>query len=255
MSTITVIVLARNEEKMIEDCLISVKFASEIIVVDSTSTDKTIDIAKEHGAKIITDTSNDFSAKRNLGLQRATSEWVLYVDADERVTEKLKDSMLQRMNGSGTLPNAFRVRRQNYYLGNYAWPSVEKLERFFKKDVLEGWKGALHESPVVKGDIGELEGYLLHYSHRDLSLMVAKTNEWSETEAYLRLSAHHPKMSWWRFPRVMIGAFFDSYIGQGGWRVGTAGLIESIYQAFSIFITYAKLWELQNHKQSPQKAP
>ena len=75
--------------------------------------------------------------------------------------------------------------------------------------------------------------------------MISKTIEWSQIEAELRFNANHPKITWWRFPRVMLSAFFDSYIKQGGWRVGTAGIIESIYQAFSIFITYAKLWEKQ----------
>jgi len=75
--------------------------------------------------------------------------------------------------------------------------------------------------------------------------MVDKTLGWSKTEAELRFDSNHPKITWWRFPRVMISAFVNSYIIQGGWRVGTAGLVESIYQAFSIFITYARLWEKQ----------
>ena len=246
MNTITAIVLAKNEEKMIGDCLASVKFANEIILIDSQSTDKTAAIAKEHGAKIFEETSRDFSAKRNLGLQKASGEWVLYIDADERVTERLKESMLQRVNGKGTLPVVFRVKRQNYYLGNNPWPHIEKLERFFKKDALTGWYGALHESPTVKGEVGDLDGYLLHYTHRDLSQMIVKTNQWSETEALLRFDAQHPVMSWWRFPRVMIAAFLNSYIKQGGFRAGTTGLIESMYQSYSIFITYVKLWELQH---------
>jgi len=245
MNTLTAIILAKNEEKLIADCLKSVKFADEIILIDSNSNDKTVPIAKEYGVKVLEEASTDFSAKRNLGLQKATSDWILYIDADERVTEKLKASIQQQMNAQGTLPVAFRVKRQNYYLGNHPWPQVEKLERLFKKDALLGWEGALHESPKIKGEVGDLEGYLLHYTHRDLSQMVAKTNEWSEIEALLRLQVNHPQMSWWRFPRVMIAAFFDSYIKQGGFRLGTAGLIESTYQAFSLFITYAKLWEVQ----------
>lgn len=76
--------------------------------------------------------------------------------------------------------------------------------------------------------------------------MVEKTNKWSDTEALLRFNSNHPKMTWWRFPRVMLTAFFNSYIRQGGWKAGAVGLIESVYQSFSMFITYAKLWELQN---------
>ena len=78
--------------------------------------------------------------------------------------------------------------------------------------------------------------------------MVAKTNLWSEIESALRLKNSHPPMTWWRFFRVMVSAFYDSYFRQAGYKLGTVGLIESIYQAFSIFITYAKLWEKQNKK-------
>jgi hypothetical protein len=242
---ITAIILTRNEEAVIGDCLASVSFCNEIIVIDTGSTDKTIALAQEKNAKIFTDNSTDFSAKRNLGLAKATGDWVLYVDADERISDPLRDEILLQMQHPESTTHAFRVKRKNYYLGNHAWPSVERMERLFRKSALKGWQGALHESPVVEGQIGELEGYLIHYTHRGLSQMVTKTNTWSETEALLRLQAQHPLMSWWRFPRVMIGAFFHSYIRQGGWKVGTAGLIESMYQAFSAFITYAKLWELQ----------
>ena len=117
---------------------------------------------------------------------------------------------------------------------------------------MKGWYGKIHESPQVEGEIGELQNYILHYTHRDLGQMLDKTNEWSEVEAELRFKSDHPKMSWWRFPRVMISAFFDSYYKQKGYKAGIAGLIESIYQSFSIFITYAKLWEKQlNEKLRP----
>jgi hypothetical protein len=78
--------------------------------------------------------------------------------------------------------------------------------------------------------------------------MVEKTNKWSVIEARLRFDAGHPPVVWWRFPRVMLQAFSNSYITQGGWKAGAVGLMESMFQAFSIFITYAKLWELQQDK-------
>jgi hypothetical protein len=78
--------------------------------------------------------------------------------------------------------------------------------------------------------------------------MLNKTIEWSKIEAQLRLNAHHPKVVWWRLIRVMLTGFWDSYIKQGGWKAGTAGFIESIYQAYSMFVTYATLWEMQKEK-------
>ncbi len=122
------------------------------------------------------------------------------------------------------------------------------MERLFWKDSLIKWKGKVHESPVVSGSVGILNEPLLHYTHRTLDEMVNKTNEWSATEAKLRYEAGHPPVVWWRFIRVMFTAFSDSYFIQGGWKAGVTGLIESIYQSFSIFITYAKLWELQESK-------
>ncbi|EKD68144.1 MAG: hypothetical protein ACD_48C00061G0005, partial [uncultured bacterium] len=86
----------------------------------------------------------------------------------------------------------------------------------------------------------------IHYTHRNLELMTAKTNQWSEVEADMLLASHHPLMNELRFIRIMLTKFFDSYIKQGGWKIGTPGLIESLYQAYSYFIIYAKLWEKQN---------
>ena len=198
------------------------------------------------GAKVFDRSSDDFSDLRNFGLEKASGEWIVYVDADEKVTKELAADIKNKTAHENF--SAFKVKRKNFYFGVHEWPYIEHLERVFKKDKLEGWYGRLHESPKVKGSIGTLDGYLYHYTHRNLTLMVSKTIEWSKIEAELRYKSGHPKMSWWRFPRVMLTAFFDSYIRQGGWRVGTVGLIESMYQSFSIFVTYARLWEMQQEK-------
>lgn len=243
------IIIAKNEEERIADCIDSISFCDEIVVVDSSSTDKTVAIAKRMGAVVFEQQSSDFSDMRNFGLSKAKGEWIFYIDADERATPELaRDIKYQIVNSKNESIGAFKVKRKNFYLGNHEWPYIEHLERVFKKEKLKGWYGKLHESPKVDGEISELDGFLLHYSHRDLSLMLEKTIEWSQIEAETRLKAGHPKMTWWRFPRVMVTAFWDSYIRQEGWKAGTAGLIESMYQSFSMFITYARLWEMQNKK-------
>lgn len=254
MNKLSTIIITKNEENMIADCLESISFSDEIIVVDNGSEDRTVDVAKRLGAKVYIHKTSDFSELRNFGLEKAKGEWVLYVDADERVTHELAQD-IKNYCGAGSRfarqiskPVAFRIKRKNFYLGNHEWPKIEALERLFKKSALNEWRGQLHESPVIHGPIGELDGFLNHYTHKSLTEMLKKTIEWSEIEAELRFKANHPKMVWWRFPRVMISAFIDYYIVQKGWKVGTAGLIESIYQSFSIFITYARLWELQNEK-------
>lgn len=247
MNKISAVVIAKNAEGLIAECLESIKFCDEVIVIDSGSSDRTVQIAKDFGARVFEISGTDFSERRNLGLQKAYGDWILYVDTDERVSSELKSNIKIQISKADEFA-AFKIKRKNFYFGNFEWPHVEKLERLFRKDNLKGWHGKIHESPIVEGRVGMLDGFLLHYTHRDLSSMVDKTIEWSEIEAELRFKNNHPKMSWWRFPRVMVTAFFDSYIRKKGYRAGIAGLIESIYQSFSMFITYARLWELQNKK-------
>lgn len=243
MIKISGVVITKNAENLIADCLDSLSFCDEIVIIDNKSEDRTKEIAEKMRAKVYEYSSDNFSEMRNFGLKKASGEWLLYVDADERITPELAMNIKTSVNDDKF--SAFRIKRKNFYFGNHEWPYIEYLERLFKKEKLEGWQGKLHESPKVRGSIGTLEGYLLHYTHRNLTSMVNKTIEWSKIEAELRFNSGHPKMTWWRFPRVMSTAFWDSYVRQGGWKVGTVGLIESIYQAFSIFVTYARLWEMQ----------
>lgn len=248
MGKISAVVIAKNAQELIEECLESLKFCDEIIVVDAGSKDKTLEIAAKFGAKIIRSEPDDYAHSRNLGLRSASYEWILYVDTDERVSPQLKSNIKNQVAKVSNEYSAFKIKRKNFYFGKHEWPYIEKLERLFKKDSLKGWYGKIHESPIVDGKIGVLDGFLLHYTHRDLSSMVNKTIEWSRIEAELRFKANHPKMNWWRLIRVMITAFFDSYIKQGGYKIGVPGLVESLYQSFSIFVTYARLWELQRSK-------
>lgn len=245
---LSVIIITFNEEQMIRDCLSSIgEWVDEILIIDGGSVDKTVEIAQSLGTKVFVNKFKDFASQRNFALEKAMGEWVLYVDADERVTPELREGILKQVQNDEEEKYAgFYIQRKNFYLGNHEWPKIEKLERLFKKEKLEGWYGKVHESPKVLGELGELDGFLLHYTHRDLSSMFYKTIEWSKIEAQLRFDAHHPKMAVWRFPKVMFMAFWNSYITQKGWKIGVVGLIESLYQSFSMFISYARLWELQD---------
>lgn len=248
MSKISAVIITKNQENIIADCLDSVSFCDEIVVIDGGSEDRTVEVAKRMNAKVFELKASDFSKLRNFGLEKAKGDWVLYVDTDERVTDPLRRNIESEIMNHESGIVAYRVQRKNFYLGTSAkneWPYIEKLERLFRRENLKGWKGELHESPIIHGKIGELDGYLLHYTHRDLGLMLNKTIEWSKIEAELRFKSGHPKMVWWRFLRVMITSFFDWYVRQKGYRAGTVGLIESIYQMFSMFVTYARLWETQ----------
>jgi hypothetical protein len=248
MILLSAIIISKNEEDIIADCLDSVRFCGEVILIDNNSTDRTSDIAKSLGAKILKGDTDNFAELRNLGLKAAKGKWVLYIDADERVTPELEKDILEKVQDKKSSYSSYRVLRKNYYLGNFEWPHIEEIQRLFRKSELQEWYGKLHESPKISGETSTLDGFLTHCTHRNLTSMVDKTNKWSEIEADLRFSAHHPKMSWWRFPRVMMTAFLDSYIKQKGYKLGTPGLIESLFQAYSMFITYAKLWERQQQQ-------
>ena len=241
-TTISAVILAKNEELRIKKCLESLRWVDELLVIDNDSTDKTVTLAKRLGVKVIACKEKDFSRLRDIGKENTTGDWILYIDADEIVPGALRSEILERIESNSAV--AYYIRRKNYYLG-HPWPYQDKMQRLFLRRTLGGWQGAVHETAIVNGLTGTLVHPLEHNSHRTLEEMVKKTNEWSQIEAKLRLDAHHPSVAWWRLLRVMVTGFFESYIGQGGWRAGTVGLIESIYQGYSMFITYAKLWEMQ----------
>lgn len=241
---ISAIILAKDEEDRIDECIRSVSFCDEIIVVDNTSQDKTRSIAENAGARVISLSFDSFSQLRNCGAKEAKGQWLLYVDADELVSSVLRASIVAASQDEKNQYSAYRIQRKNKYLG-VEFPAIEYIVRLMKRSALLQWEGIVHETAMVKGDVGDLDGVLDHYTHRSLTHMVEKTNKWSEIEATLRFNAGHPPVVWWRILRVMVTGFYESYITKGGWKVGKVGFIESMYQSFSMFITYAKLYEMQ----------
>jgi len=248
---LSVIIITKNEEDTIADCIKAVKeIADEIIVVDALSIDKTSEIAKDLGAKVFVRNFTNFSDQRNFGFKRSRGDWVLYLDADEQATEEFKTELkktianYKKESGIG----GYFIKRRNFYLGK-DWNYTDKVQRLFRREFFGGWHGKVHESARITGEFGVIESPVLHYTHRDFYRMVEKTNEWSEFEAEERLLAHHPQMNILRFIRVMLTGFFKSYFCENGWRNGTAGVVEAVYQAFSMFITYAKLWEAQRGRE------
>lgn len=241
---LSTIIITKNEEKNIEECIKSVSFSGQIIVVDNNSSDKTVEIARKNGAEVINVNLFNFSKQREAGLKNVKYDWILYLDADERITSQLKEE-IEKVISDKNSQEVYRIKRKNFYFGKHEWYFYGKIERLFRKDALKGWFGDIHESPSFTGSVGDLEGFIDHFTHQDLGSMTQKTIEWSDLEAKIRFETNHPKMTWWRFPRVMITAFITYYIKQKGYKAGTAGLIESVFQSYSSFITYAKLWEMQ----------
>ena len=242
------VIITKNEHERLAACIQALRFCDEVVVLDNGSEDDTVEIARHHGAVVHSLPDGDFAQMRNYAKEHVRGKWLLYIDADEIVTQELADQIVHAVHDwkSGN-PDVYALHRKNYYLG-FLWPTHEWMTRLFRVPALIEWKGAVHETPITLGPVGKLSAYLLHDTHRNLEQMVQKTNEWSKTEAKLRFDAGHPKITWWRFIRVMMTGFWQSYITQGGWKAGAVGWIESIFQAFSMFVTYAKLWELQNDR-------
>lgn len=244
-NSVSAIVIARNEAVRLPTCLKSLSWTDELIVVDNGSTDTTAEIAKKYHALVVSAKTDEFSALRDAGAKRAQGKWLLYVDADETVSTNLAAEIKTVIRDSKAA--AYFIPRDNFYMG-HRWPYRDGMIRLIRRDALVRWEGKLHEHAVINGSVGTLSNSFIHMTHRTLEEMVAKTNEWSDVEAKLRFEANHPHVTWWRLFRVMITGFIDSFFRQGGWKAGVVGWIESMYQAFSMFITYAKLWELQQKK-------
>jgi len=252
--TLSVIVIAKNEAKLIGDCLRSVvNFADEIVLVDSGSTDKTPQIAKKFGAKVIYLPSEklEFARWRNIGLRQAKGEWVFYLDADEKFTPELKKEVKQIIAAKGKMHSAFAVPRRNFLLGKELhwggwWPDYVK--RFFRKKHLEKWAGRLHEEPIFVGSLGKLKSPLIHIQPEVIGPMLEKSIRWSKIEAELLYDAGHPPVVWWRIVRMFLTTLFDRLFKKQGFRDGTEGWIESIYQAFHTALVYMQLWEIQKKR-------
>lgn len=247
---ISVVVIAKNEEGKIGDALASVKdLADEILVLDGGSTDKTIAIASKAKAKVVKQKGKSYSDWRNQGIKEAEGDWIFYLDADERVTPELKQEIRNIMISDKSQCVAYAIPRKNIIFGREMkhggwWPDYVK--RLFKKAALGRWVGELHEDPVFEGELGHLKSALVHLKHNNISEMIAKTNKWSVVEAKLLFGVGHPKMTWWRFFRIMTGELWYRLIVKKGFLDGTEGTIYSIYQMFSRYVTYVKLWEMQN---------
>jgi len=252
---LSIIIIAGNEEKNIKNCLKSCTWADEIILVAANSTDNTVSVSKNTIPDIIiVETSDEynknFSKWRNLGYEKSTGEWIFYVDADEIVTEKLKNEILSVTKN--TSHSYYVVPRANHYLGKrvrYGGSYPDYVKRLYYRPKFKGYTGYLHEEPVITGSMGYLKFELEHYTHKDLYSMLNKTITWTDMEAKALFASQHPPVVWWRFLRMMLTKFWQRLIKQQMWRDGDVGWISVIFETYDTFIIYARLWELQQNEQ------
>lgn len=247
---LSAVVLTKNEEENIKECLQSLSFCDEIIVIDDFSTDKTVEIAKEMGVFVFTQLlNNDFSAQRNFGLKKAKGEWILFVDADERVSLALRDEIIQLTNNPITQYSGFNIKRTDFMwrkeLKHGELANV-KLLRLAKKDVGR-WKGKVHEVWKIKGKIGELKNPLLHYPHPTLTEFLQNINFYTNLRAK-ELYMQDIQVYWASIILYPLGKFFLNYFIKLGFLDGIPGLIQAILMSFHSFLVRGKLWILWQKK-------
>lgn len=240
---ISLIVITRDEQALIAQCLKSAWFCDELVVVDSFSTDHTVEIARGLGAQVYQHEFTDYVMQKQLSLDRATGDWVLLLDADEQATHDLGEEILAAV----TAPNpahGFQIRRLLYHLGHYYPYGIypDRPVRLFRRD--RGHIGGRdpHDKVVVDGTIGRLQNPILHFSYRDVADHVATINRFSSRAATEQQPGFFTPVQMLSNP---LWRFFNFYVLRGGFRDGGRGLYAAMTAAFYVFLKYAKLYERQ----------
>ncbi|MGR8932759.1 MAG: glycosyltransferase family 2 protein [Gammaproteobacteria bacterium] len=243
---ISVIIITLNEEENIRACLESVVWADEIVVVDSGSSDATREICREFTDKILLNENwQGYGYQKNLALQQATGDWVLSLDADERVSQELRRA-LQAVIASPQA-DAYALPRQAYFLGKAMrhggwWPDY--VVRLFRRGKGRFSDVIVHETVQVQGSVKKLKEPIIHYSYVSLEQLLAKINKYSSAGA-LQAQAKNKRGSMMKALGKGCWTFFRAYCLRAGFLDGAAGLIAALAKAEETYYRYLKLAYLQ----------
>jgi glycosyltransferase involved in cell wall biosynthesis len=252
-STLSAIVITRNEAHNLDDCLQSMHgLVDEIIVVDSQSTDATVAIAQQHGAKVAQPADwPGFGPQKNRALDMATCDWVFSIDADERVTPELVAEMKHVLQ-TGRTTAAYKLPRLSSYCGKFihhaGW-QPDYVLRLFKRGTAKFSDDLVHERVVTEQSVVALQNHLLHYSYLNFSQVLSKVDAYSTASA---------KQAYARGTRSSVlgalghgaWAFFRTYVIRRGFMDGAHGLALSISNAETSYYKYLKLWQMQQAEES-----
>ncbi len=247
MSKISVVIITKNEAEHIRNCLDSVQWADEIIVVDSDSIDKTVEISKSLGAKVFYNKWEGYVQQRKFAIQRVSSEWVLVIDADEVVTPELNREIQLRVGREAC--NGYYLNRLNYFLHrpvrHCGW-FPDKILRLFRKDKVKLPVVSIHEGFIVEGGIENLHGFLLHFSYDSLHEYFEKMNRYTSLEVQDKLKRiSNRSIKWYDFIFHPLSRFIRMYFVKEGYKDGAIGLVVCIVSTIYLFVLYAKMWEYQ----------
>jgi len=230
---------------MIGDCLASVRFADEIIVVDSFSTDRTLEIARPVVTKLLQHEYVNPAAQKNWAIPQATHQWILILDADERATPELAaeiQAILQNPKNDG-----YWIRRRNFFWGReirYGNWQNDKVLRLFRRDKGRYVDVQVHEEIELPTPVGRCRERLLHYSYRSVNDFWPKLKRYSEWGAD-DLRRRGVSVGGWKIFSHGVGRFFKSYVLKQGFRDGVAGLVIAFMEGCYGFCRYARLYEIQ----------
>lgn len=237
MPKLSVIIPTYNEESYLEDALFSVAFADEIIVIDSFSTDSTPEIAKKHADKFLQRKFDNFSNQKNFALKEATGDWILFVDADERVTHSLETEILETIQKPQHA--GYKINFPHFYMNRFLYNHSDDVLRLV---VREGshFTGSVHEKLHCNGSVGKLKNMMIHYTYKGMHHYVQKKESYAWFQAE-NLFEKGKKTTWLHLIFKPSFRFFSSYIIKGGFRDGVPGLTVAAVNAYGVFQRYAKL--------------
>lgn len=252
---LSVVVLTKNEEKNIERALNSLKFCDEIIVVDDFSTDKTVEIAKNldlksknHNAKLkiyTRELGGNFAAQRNFGLEKSRGDWVLFIDADEVVTDALAREIKNRSKSKEN--SSYYIKRRDYFWGREArYGEVlgvrsKGLIRLVSKNSGR-WSSPVHEVFIATGDVGRLNAYLEHYPHQTIKEFLQDINFYSTLRAK-ELKQNGKKVGISEIIFWPLGKFLSNYFLKLGFLDGPVGFVYAFMMSFHSFLVRTKLFQ------------
>jgi glycosyltransferase involved in cell wall biosynthesis len=243
---VSVTIITLNEAAHIDACLEAASWADEILVVDSGSTDDTVARARARGARVLVRDWPGYAAQKNAAAAEATHDWILSIDADERVTPELAGE-IRRVLASSDLPSGFRIRRVTFHLGRWIrttdWYPDHQL-RLYDRRRARWTPRRVHESVTAEGDVGTLQAELQHHAYRDIS------HHHQTMDRYTTLAAQEMFDAGRRASLVDLtvhpaAAFLRNYLLRRGFAAGVAGLIISVMNAHYVFLKFAKLWAME----------
>lgn len=238
-------ILTRNEERNLARLLPSLSFCNEVVAVDDYSTDATLKVLQKHMCRVYRRNLNgDFSAQRNYGLSKVKGDWVLFVDADEYVTKKLRKEILSSLKSGA---DGYQFRRFDYLWGRLIkhgeisdFNSIRLARKTSGK-----WKRRVHEYWDVKGKIVQINEPLLHYPHQDLSIFVSDIKKYAVLHAEANLSEGKVSSVLDIIFRPL-GKFVVGYFLKGGFKDGLPGFIIALVMSYHSFLAWKKLWLMQD---------